>query len=263
VIDAGNSDGAALVAGYDFMNDQANAIASTLDGYGFKPSGELGTSETLNTLIGDTWNVNDLTAIWFSGQLPSLTGTYSGPRTKYQLISINGHFSHYDTTPADAAAGDFFANQLLDPTATTDTAAYFRAGTSAALLYSVGCHSGLNVGDGAINGNVPAFYRADFPQAVLKQGGNWIGNTGYGYGDSDLIGYSERLALLFTKQIGRDLSVGNLPYTGAPIGDSLARAKRGYVLSTAPGGFTVYDEKVIEEMTLSGLPFVRVKVPAP
>ncbi len=262
VIDAGNTNGAALVTGYDFMSDQANAIASTLDGYGFNPGGTLGASQTLNTLINDTWNVNNLTAIWFSGQLPSLTGTYSGPRTKYQLVSINGHFSHYGATPADATS-DFFANQLLDPTAANDTAAYFRAGTSASLLYSVGCHSGLNVGAGAINSNAPAFYSADFPEAVLKQGGNWIGNTGYGYGDSDMIGYSERLALLFTKQIGRNTSIANLPYTGAPIGDSLARAKRSYVLSNGPGGFSIYDEKVIEEMTLYGLPFIRVKVPSP
>ena len=43
VIDASQSNGAALVTGYDFMSDQANAIAATLDGYGFKPSGVLGT----------------------------------------------------------------------------------------------------------------------------------------------------------------------------------------------------------------------------
>jgi parallel beta helix pectate lyase-like protein len=266
VIDASNTNGAALVTGYDFLSDQANAISSMLDDYGFKPGGTLGASETLNTLISstisDTWNVNDLTAIWFSGQLPSLTGTYSGPRTKYQLMSINGHFSHYDATPADTAAGHFFANRLLDPTAINDTAAYFRAGASTSLLYSVGCHSGLNVVAGAINSGAPAFYSADFPQAVLKQGGNWIGNTGYGYGDSDLIGYSERLSVLFTKQIGRDVRNGNT-YIGATIGDSLARAKRRYVLSNGPGGFSVYDEKIIEEMTLYGLPFIRVKVPTP
>ena len=97
---------------------------------------------------------------------------------------------------------------------------------------------------------------------MLKQGGNWIGNTGYGYGDSDRIGYSERLALLFTKQIGRDVRNGDT-YIGATIGDSLARAKRRYVLSNGPGGFSVYDEKIIEEMTLYGLPFIRVKVPTP
>ena len=97
---------------------------------------------------------------------------------------------------------------------------------------------------------------------MLKQGGNWIGNTGYGYGDSDLIGYSERLALLFTDAIGRDIKVGST-YVGAPIGDSLARAKRLYVKTAGPGSFSVFDEKVIEELTLYGLPFVNVRVPKP
>jgi len=96
---------------------------------------------------------------------------------------------------------------------------------------------------------------------VLKQGGNWIGNTGFGYGDSDLIGYSERLALLFTKEIGWD--IGGRTYTGASIGGALARAKRMYVKTSAPGSFSVYDEKVIEEMTLFGLPFITVRVPTP
>ena len=103
------------------------------------------------------------------------------------------------TSPALSLASDFFAYIIMP------LAAYFRNGNSASLLYSVGCHSGLNVLTDAINGGAPALYSADFPQAVLKQGGNWIGNTGYGYGDSDLIGYSERLALLFTKQLGRDV----------------------------------------------------------
>ena len=94
---------------------------------------------------------------------------------------------------------------------------YNNTSPSTSLLYSVGCHSGLNVVAGAINSTAPAFYSADFPQAVLKQGGNWIGNTGYGYGDSDTIGYSERLATLFTKQIGRDVP-GTKGYAGAPIG---------------------------------------------
>ena len=48
-------------------------------------------------------------------------------------------------------------------------------------------------------------YQYDFPSAALKQGGNWIGNTGFGYGDSDLIAYSEKLALLLTKALGRNI----------------------------------------------------------
>jgi hypothetical protein len=261
-VDASGSTGAALVTGYDFLTDQANALSGTLTQYGFDPNGTLGTSRKLNRLIGNSWNVNDLTNIWFVDPLPP-AGVYDGPRTKYHLMSINGHFSHYDSIPADlGAAGNFAADQLLEPTAASDQTAYFQNGTSASLLYSVGCHSGLNVLGDAINSAAPALYSADFPQAVLKQGGNWIGNTGYGYGDSDLIGYSERLALLFTKQIGRDVRNGE-SYIGATIGDSLARAKRRYVLSNGPGGFSIYDEKIIEEMTLYGLPFIRVKVPTP
>ena len=52
-------------------------------------------------------------------------------------------------------------------------------------------------------------------------------------------------------------------YTGPTIGESLAWAKREYLRTAGPGSFGVYDEKVLEEMTLYGLPFIRVKVPSP
>ncbi len=41
------------------------------------------------------------------------------------------------------------------------------------------------------------------------------------------------------------------------------RAKREYLRNTGPGGFSVFDEKVITQMTLYGLPFIRVRVPTP
>ena len=106
-------------------------------------------------------------------------------------------------------------------------------------------------------------YQYDFPSAALKQGGNWIGNTGFGYGDSDLIAYSEKLALLFTEALGRDIQDSGDIYIGPTIGELLARAKREYIRTAGPGSFGVYDEKVLEEMTLYGLPFIRVKVPNP
>ena len=65
-----------------------------------------------------------------------------------------------------------------------------------------------------------------------------------------------------TKRPGRDLPIGPF-YEGAPLGDSLARAKRQYVRTAGPGGFSAFDEKVIEQWTLYGLPFIRVKVPKP
>jgi hypothetical protein len=89
-------------------------------------------------------------------------------------MSINGHFSHYNATPADAAAGDFFANQLLDPNAATDTAAYFRAGTSASLIYSVGCHSGLNVIDDAAPYSIWPGY---FARGTTDRTYTWIAGT--------------------------------------------------------------------------------------
>jgi hypothetical protein len=109
----------------------------------------------------------------------------------------------------------------------------------------------------------PAQLQADFPAAALRQGGNWIGNTGYGYGDSDLIAYSERLSLLFASTIGRYVDNGEGGNRGATIGESLTRAKRIYLRTAGPSGFGVYDEKALLEMTLYGLPFITVMVPTP
>ena len=280
--------GAALVTGYDFLKDQAAAIAGQLAGYGLKPGAPLGVTYTLTILNNDTWNVDQFTNTWFSGQLPQLTDTYNGPQTRYHLMSINGHFTHYDAIPAAPAGGTFLAQRLLTPTvdAGFEYMAFFRDIVpeleSDSLIWSVGCHAGLSASDAAFGAGAPARFgatsprsattlgagdpaqfRADFPQAVIKQGGNWIGNTGFGYGDSDLIGYSERLSLLFTQAIGRDIrdQFGN--YIGAPIGESLARAKQLYVKTAGPSGFSVFDEKVIAQFTLYGLPFIRVRVPNP
>jgi hypothetical protein len=256
--------GAALVTGYDFMKDQADAIASQLDAYGFKASGTLGASPRLDQLNNDTWRIDDLTNTLFSGQLALLTNPYSGPYTRYHLMSLNGHFSHYEASPANPGMGEVFAAQrLLTPTVALDsaTAAYFKNGASTSLLYSIGCHSGLSASDAAFAPDAGRL-QADFASAVLKQGGNWISNTGYGYGDEKAIGYGERLALLFTTAIGRRIEVNNL-YRGAMIGESLARAKRQYIHGIGPGSLSVYDEKTIAEFTLYGLPFIRVKVPTP
>ena len=57
------------------------------------------------------------------------------------------------------------------------------------LTFSVGCHSGLNVPD------ADAFdlqSGTDWAQSFVRQRATFIGNTGYGYGDSELIAYSGR-----------------------------------------------------------------------
>ncbi len=206
--------GATFTTGYDFLTDQALAISNRFSDYGFRYNGQFVLTYTNDTLINDSWDVGNLASQWFfPNQLPQLTASYNGPQTKFQLMSLNAHFSHYDAIPADDKNGTLLAERLLTPTVALPQAAFFRDndpiyGDSASLIYSVGCHSGLSVIANDIRPGAASQYRADFAEAVLKQGGNWIGNTGYGYGDSDLVAYSERLSLLFTEAIGREIRNG-------------------------------------------------------
>jgi hypothetical protein len=266
-VDASQPDGAVLVTGYDFLTDQADAIIDQYGAYGFSEQGTLGTSPTLRPLVNDRWDVDQFADAWFDGQLPQLVDGYDGPHTPYHLMVLNGHFSHYNTIPAvfsdtGTLAQTFLAQRIMTPTASLDERAYFKIDGAPTLVYSVGCQSGLNAPDAAFDPQSP-LYRADFAQAVLKQGGNWIGNTGFGIGDTETIGYSERLSTKLTEALGRRIADASDHYIGAPIGEALARAKRQYILTNGPAGFSVYDEKVLTEMTMYGLPFIRVKVPHP
>ena len=253
--------GSAMVTGYDFLSDQADQIAARLRTYGFSTVPTA--THPLVVLNNNEWTSTRLADTWFSGQLDQFGENYN-VQTKHQLMSLNAHFTHFDAIPA-VGSTTFDAQRIYTPTLNLQ-GPYFRDTNhqrsidSTSLVWSVGCHSGLSASDAAF-GN--ARYQADFPQAVLKQGGNWIGNTGFGYGDSDLIGYSERLSDLFTLMIGRDVREPNGAYIGASLGGSLARAKREYLKSTGAGSFSVYDEKVLAQATLYGLPFIRVKVPNP
>ncbi len=189
-----------------------------------------------------------------AAKLPQLTSAYTATHASYAIISINGHFTHASAIPAIPTSAEFSAERILTPTVEhdDDTQAFFKLnGGAPALLYSVGCHSGLSV---AASDFFSPTLRADFPEAIVKQGGNWIGNTGYGYGDTDMVGYSERLSLLFTSTIGRNVTSGHT-YVGETIGRALARAKRQYPTTSGADTFSVFDEKVITEWTLYGLPF--------
>ena len=253
---SGSANAGVLVTGYSYLVDQADAITSILSTYNIGLKGTV----PLTTTIGDNWDEAQFENVFFSGQLPQLTGNYLGPYTRYYLASLNGHFSHFEAAPAQDDTSAFSAVRLLAPTVSpgNDRAAYFKIDGAPTLIYSIGCHSGLSAPDSAFS---TAETQADFPQAVLKQGGNWIGNTGYGYADTELIGYSERLSLKFTEALGRYERDGNGDGVGREIGDAMARAKREYLLTNGSSTLTVFDEKILVGMTLYGLPFIRVKVP--
>ncbi|RRR66587.1 MAG: peptidase [Candidatus Viridilinea halotolerans] len=254
----------AFVSGYDFLIDQAEAIRSTFTMMGITPT-------RTNALINDTWQSPDLEREWFAGrlaqELPENGLVPDGTTPQIRLNSVNAHFDHWQVLPANEDQGTFLAQRLRSPQYGPD-ASYQRyfAGT---LGYSVGCHSGYNVPASALSlalGRTNDFntYAADFPQAKLYHGGNWIGNTGYGYGITDGIDYSERLAVLLTEELARNVTfdIDNTTHPGFPtIGDALMLAKQRYLRNAS--SLNEYDYKILSVMNLYGLPFVAVAVDKP
>jgi hypothetical protein len=263
----------AFVSGYDFLIDQATTISGTLERAGFAPQ-QIGPMQTItpgvvNPLINNAWTAPVLEQRWFSGLLATsfpVTGTLF-PFTTYAtlsgqlLSSVNAHFDHWQIIPAQDSAGTFPALRLLAPTYATDPFAtpggYF-AGT---LHYSVGCHSGYNVPAAALSLSPQspryATYAADFPQAFIRHAGNWIGNTGYGYGTLDGVDYSEQLAVLLTEELLRNVRDADNVYIGQAIGTALMNAKQRYLRNLAI--ISAYDAKALAVMTLYGLPYVHLR----
>jgi hypothetical protein len=266
----------AFVSGYDFLKDQAAQVTGILSRTALLPS-------EINQLVNDEWTATDLGREWFDGQLEAeFSATRANTATQLSdlsLFSVNSHFDHWQVLPASNSAGNFQAARILNTSYISDSfspdvpGAYFRA----SLGYSVGCHSGYNVlSRTATNGGSLAvgvdqtIYGADFAQAMNRHGGNWIGNTGYGYGTLDGVDYSERLSVLITQELARDVQVDggaaaslaqSSIYIGQSIGDALRNAKQRYVRNAFT--LTPYDYKATHIMTLYGLPYIRVQVSDP
>jgi len=211
----------AFVDGYDFLTSEATDISSALATAALTPT----------TLINDSWSASDLTSTLFTSSTP------------YGLVSLNSHFD--DNT--------LFANApLTSPLTRTTVSSTIITGTtpfSGSLVFSVGCHSGLDVPDDGV------FADRSWPRAFMQTGATYIGNTGYGYAASDLLGYSAQLMSFFT----RDLSG---PSSENPtVGAALDQAKEQYLTAMLPGTFNIIDKKVLQEATLYGLPMVQVALP--
>jgi hypothetical protein len=209
-----------FVTGYDFLIDEASAISQTLTAQGITP---------LDTLIDNTWLADDFRNYFFDLS------------DAHDLNSLNSHFEHHRLIPNGA-------EYVYAAEVTTDTTEYKHA-----LIFTVGCHSGLNVPD---DDQPDPQLAADWAQVFLAKQALFIGNTGFGYGDSDLIAYSERLMTNFVQELGYWHN-GNMP----TVGIALARAKQRYFNSTGAESFSNYDEKALEEMTLYGLPMMGISVP--
>jgi hypothetical protein len=200
------------VMGYEFLSDGAAAVRDALAPLG------LPTQER----IDDGW----------SGALATQFLTSAAPA----IASVNAHYDHYQGLPADRQ-GLFTAAQASP--------------APGSLLFTMGCHGGLNAVDVYVRapsaaGDKPDDLR-DWPQEMTGRGALYTGNTGFGYGDVNTVAFSERLMALYA---------GQLAGRKATAGQALMYAKAAYMAGLlAP---SVYDAKSLQQATFYGLPMYRV-----
>ncbi|CAN5416861.1 hypothetical protein BH10CHL1_BH10CHL1_20830 [soil metagenome] len=198
----------ALVTGYDFVKDSGAEDCKTWR----KTLSE----DKVPCLIGDNWSRNQLV----DSQLRTTS--------PFKLQSINGHADHFrEGIPPGGGGGELRAS---------DVDAVVGLDLSGGLIYTLGCHAGLNVPPE--NSTEPL----DLVEAFTHKGASYVGNTGYGWGYVNGIGLSEQVIQYFTAGLNK----------GGSIGAALTNAKRQYYQLTLAN--TPYDEKVMQEIIFYGLP---------
>src|SRR4051794_11950908 len=214
-----------LVTGYDFLADDADSVKTDL---------AAGTAQTPDTLITPNNVSPQDPRSWTAAQLKaSLLGS------RHDLVFLAGHFSANSALAAD------FSTSLL----TTDVASSTTDFTNS-IVFSAGCHSGYNIVDSdGISGLTQPL---DWAQTFARKRATLIAGTGYQYGDTDFVEYSERIYANFAKQLRTGQGV-------IPVGAALVRAKQQYLAATPD--IRGLHEKALLESTLFGLPMLGVNMP--
>ena len=235
-----------LVTGYDFLADAADAV-----------------NQELTAALPATGAVTD-TLITHPGKTPPET-PWTGPQlgqallgSHHDIVYLAGHFSANDTLAADFQTS--FDADELDPAfvpdpqnAPTVTNADKLKNT---LVLSAGCHSGYNIVNSA---SVPDQTNPfDWTQRMAQQKALLIGGTGFQYGDTDFLEYSERLYLDIARRLHEAPAAGQ-PATPIPVGKALMLAKQDYLSSLTT--LTGIDQKAMLEATLYGLPMTGFDAP--
>ena len=214
----------ALVTGYDFLADTAHLVSDQLDA-------GMPQSSTTDELITE-YGVPQSSG-WTADQLRSeLLGQ------RHDLVFLAGHFS-----ANEALAADFTTRMDVTELAASTV------NLANSIVFSNGCHSGYNLVDtDAITGVTEPL---DWAQAFARKGATLIAGTGYQYGDTDFLEYSERIYAEFAHQ----LRVG----TGAvAVGDALVASKLQYMSTTQ--SLSGLHEKAVLEAALFGLPMFKVSM---
>jgi WD40-like Beta Propeller Repeat/Right handed beta helix region len=214
----------ALTTGYDFLSDGATAVSTSL--------GTVAVGTANQSAISSTWTKATLLG---PGALFLPTGGAAAP----DIVSLNAHADHNRFEPASGT-------DLLNASEVAAAPQTF----AGKLFFSMGCHAGLSVTDAFIPSN-----NLDWAQVFTQKGAaDFAGNTGYGYGDTTTIAYSEDL----NQRFAANAVAGAANLTGAnlTVGEALTVAKQEY--KGALGIVGVYDEKSMAELTLYGLPMYRI-----
>ncbi|MCB8982495.1 MAG: tandem-95 repeat protein [Ardenticatenaceae bacterium] len=214
-----------LVTGYDFLEDAALGVQTEL---------EAGIGQSADTLIADRALAPADPAAWSADDLRDQLLSQ-----RHDIAFLAGHFS---------ASGALAADYTTRMTASELIAA--PVDLRNALVFSAGCHSGYNVVDA--DGVPLVTEEPDWAQAFASKGALLIGGTGYQYGDTDFLEYSERLYLEFS----RALRTGSGPVSA---GQALVMAKQQYLAETPQ--MRGIHEKVLLQSALFGLPQLRVDMP--
>ena len=215
-----------LVTGYDFVGDAAVAIKAEMDA---------GTNSIADTLIQPPGEPPTGPNAWTANQLR--TKLLAG---NFDVAVLTGHFSAGNLLAADYATELSAAEILASSADLTDV-----------LVLALGCHSGYSIpSDDLLTGISPD---PDWAKVFLRKGAaGYISATGYAYGDTELVEYGERLFL----RVAQQLRTGSGPIS---IGQALVKAKQQFLAETAQ--LTGIDQKTLVEMTLYGLPMMKVDMP--
>ena len=216
--------GSLLVTGYDFLTDGAEAVQSQL---------EAGAAVTADTLIQPRGDSPTATSAWTASQLKDALLS-----ARHDLVFLAGHFSASSALAADYTTRMTTADLVASTTNFTN-----------AIVFSPGCHTGYNLVDEHAVPNVTP--QPDWASAFAQKGATLIAGTGYQYGDTDFIEYSERLYLEFSRQL-------RMGQGAVPVGLALMHAKQVYLADTAV--LRPIHQKALLEATLFGLPMLSVNM---
>jgi len=226
---------AQMIAVIDTYLDSGGVLdpsKALVTGYDWMQAGANAVKSTLATTLTKANGDDPVTPVeliddtWTSANLLTGAGSIAGTQSR-----VTNLFMHADHVSGVSAQGVTDGADIFRP---SELATALPVGTN--LVFSMGCHSGLSDPRGDV----------DFPEQLLGRGAVYLAATGFGYGDDSGVQLHDRLVGIFAGELDGAVTVGA----------ALVRAKQTYF--STQGLYGTYDDKVLESMTLYGLPFFRV-----